>query len=94
MRYLALIILGLFATDANAQAICKERGELVDKLKSDYAEIPVSRGLTAKGAEMVEVLASERGTFSILLTKPDGESCLMAAGDSWHDTPQKDKGGI
>ena len=80
------------AIPAQAQTICDDRAVMLDKLKADYAEAPVSRGLTASGTQMVEILASERGTFSIILTKPDGESCLMAAGDSWHDTPQKKDG--
>lgn len=31
----------------------------------------------------IEVFASESGSFTIVNTRPDGLSCLIAAGENW-----------
>jgi len=36
---------------------------------------------------MIEVLAAESGTFTVLLTRPTGVSCLSMAGDFWETLP-------
>jgi len=48
-----------------------------------YRESPVAVGLASNG-KLLEVLTSEDGsTWTILLTSPNGISCLFAAGSSW-----------
>jgi len=40
-------------------------------------------GVTAQGA-LVEVLSADEGeTWTIILTTPQGRSCLVAAGEGW-----------
>ena len=39
-------------------------------------------GLAANGS-VLEVLASKDGTWTILITSPNGTSCVVAVGDSW-----------
>ena len=34
-----------------------------------------------------EVFASKAGTWSIVITGPDGLACLVAVGNGWHDVP-------
>ena len=47
------------------------------------AAIGSGSGNSAEGA-LVEVLTTEDGnTWSILLTNPDGVSCLVASGEGW-----------
>ena len=45
-------------------------------------------GLSNTGV-MVEIFASNKGTFTILLTQPDGTSCFVAAGDYWENSPKQ-----
>ena len=71
--------------------VCAERGDVVTQLEQRYGEEPVFMGLASIGA-VIEILASPTGTFTIILTRPNGLSCLMAAGDAWEDVPPKLKG--
>lgn len=85
----AFLFFAAAPSDVNAQTaqtVCGERAEFVSKLKDGYAEEPVSLGLSSKGA-MIEVFASQQGTFSIIVTSPNGVSCLVAAGNSWASVP-------
>ena len=71
---------------ASAQMLCKERSEVLDKLSNSYSEAPVAMGLASNGA-VLEVLTSAEGeqTWTILITQPNGISCVMATGEGWTD---------
>ena len=74
----------IFGSAAFAQgSSCANREMIVDRLQSKYGESRQSAGLNQNNG-MVEVFAStETGTWTILVTMPNGMSCLMAAGKSW-----------
>lgn len=73
---------------AQAQMVCDDRGTVVSTLDKGYSEKPVSMGLSSNGA-VVEVFVSETGTFTIIMTRPSGLSCLVAAGENWEDLPER-----
>ncbi len=85
---LSLPMMSLFAGSAAAQQKpCGERDQIVSRLNDKYGEARTSRGLSHNNG-MVEVYASEEtGTWTILITLPSGETCLVAAGDFWEDAP-------
>ena len=66
--------------------MCAERRAVVENLEQTYSEAPVSMGLASNGA-VIEVLASPSGSFTIILTQPNGLTCVMAAGEYWEDLP-------
>jgi hypothetical protein len=66
---------------------CATRETIVDYLAREYAEHPVAMGLANSGG-VIEVLTNAAGTsWTILLTKPDGETCMVAAGEGWESLP-------
>jgi predicted methyltransferase len=71
------------------QAPCASREKILSKLGKDFAEHPVSLGLSSNGT-VVEVLASESGSWTIILTKPNGASCVVATGQAWETIERKD----
>ena len=75
------------AAPASAQGLCMPREKIVEMLDARYAEAPVARGLDS-GGRLIEVFSSTDGaTWSLLLTAPDGISCLMAEGHGWFALP-------
>lgn len=82
------------AAPAAAQGpACAARSDVIAHLGGKYGERPVSVGLADNGA-VVEVLKSRRGkTWTIIVTLPDGTSCLAAAGENWQDVPVKPQTG-
>ena len=83
-----LIGWGAFSSSAQAQKICGEHSTVVASLEKTYSETPVSMGLASNGA-VIEILASPSGSFTIILTRPNGLSCVMAAGENWEDLPKR-----
>ncbi len=84
-----MLILWAASNPAAAQIACTTRGEVAERLAGEYAEAPVAAGLTSSGG-VIEVFASGDGTsWTIVLTKPEGTSCLVAAGEAWTVLPIK-----
>ena len=86
-----VLIIGssLFAPAASAQPVCGSHGTVSDKLKESYAEAPVSMGVTLGGG-VIEVYASPKGTWTLVITQPNGVSCLIAAGQDWEELPKQE----
>ena len=56
---------------------------MIARLAETYGEEPRAIGVIANGS-LLEVLAGPDGaTWSILITTPQGRSCLVAAGEAW-----------
>ncbi len=73
-------------TPAQAQQ-CDQRTKIIGHLARKYQEAPVAIGVTTSGG-MVEVLTSgDGGTWTIILSNPNGTSCLVAAGEGWRALP-------
>lgn len=86
---LAALLIGAIALPASAtQAICGNHRDVLDRLKQAYSETPVSIGVASNGA-IIEVLASSQGTWTIVMTQPNGVSCLMAVGEGWQEVPRR-----
>ena len=88
--FASLVALGLLSMPATAPATaqeqqrqpCGDRGDLMDQLKDKYHESQSGYGMTGNGA-VVELLTSDAGTWTLVLTFPNGRSCMMATGDGW-----------
>lgn len=76
----------LWAAPAQAQSACDERSKIVAKLAERYQEQPRGRGLTAREL-LMELFISPEGTWTLLVSQPNGVSCLIAAGDGWLEIP-------
>lgn len=86
MRRLALLIAALLLLPGAALAeprACGKRAEVVSQLAERFQESSVALGLASNGG-LLEVLTSGNGaTWTIILTMPNGVSCLVAAGKDW-----------
>ncbi|GAA3863011.1 hypothetical protein [Celeribacter arenosi] len=75
----ALVIAGA----ASAQANCANRDQVIDRLMSKFGESRQSIGLAPNNG-VFEVFASpETGTWTIVVTQPNGMSCLIASGQAF-----------
>ena len=74
--------IALAGVPAAAQTACGDHNQITDRLATNYSESRVGYGLDGDG-RMVELFASGQGSWTILVTFPDGRTCLMAAGEDW-----------
>ncbi len=77
---IALAFLASTVMPAAAQMLCVERVDMLDRLALEYGEVLIEVKMM-EGHGLLEVLASPRkGTWTLLLTKPGGISCVLATG--------------
>lgn len=77
---------------AEHEPVCAERAALLASLQREYSEAPKGAGLASNGS-VIELLTSSDGkTWTLLVTQPDGTSCVMAAGEAWDLLPQVAEG--
>ncbi len=68
---------------AQALSACAPRADIIAQLQKKYGETRRGAGLQNRGA-VTEVFASAAtGTWTIIVTRPDGVACAVAAGEAW-----------
>ena len=88
-----LLMLGasIGTTPAAAQTACMSRADVLEQLSSKYAETPISLGLEKSG-DVVEIFSSGDGdTWTMVRTRPDGETCMIASGEAWQSIPAPER---
>lgn len=84
----AAALIAAFSLPAAAQDLaCAKRSEVLKQLSARYTETPVALGLANNGG-VLEILSSKTGaTWTILITMPNGPTCMIAAGEHWEKLP-------
>ncbi len=76
------VVLGvsLFATQVHAVTDCAPRDDVTQHLSDRFGEYHHATGLQTETG-LIEIWASETtGSWTILLTRPDGQSCVLSSG--------------
>lgn len=86
---IAAVVLFSTAALAQTQPQCNERDNVLSLLAKKYQETPIAAGVTNTGG-LVEVLTDGKGgSWTIIVTTPQGMSCLVAAGEGWRKLEQE-----
>ena len=85
LTFLVLVTALALSAQAKAQQqrLCSSRTDMVSHLQTKYGEQPTAIGVTSSG-NVLEIASNADGSFSVFVTTPDMESCLVAAGNGWH----------
>lgn len=83
---LVFLASALITSMANAQqGNCAQRDQVVERLAAKYGEALKSRGLVPNNGVIELYSALKTGTWTIVITLPNGMTCLVAAGSFWED---------
>lgn len=63
-------------------ALCGNRDEIVRSLTEQFKESAQAVGVVDKNA-VLEIFVSPAGTWTIIATGTDGNSCLVSSGEGW-----------
>lgn len=66
---------------------CAARADVVQVLAARYGETRQAMGLAAE-TQLMEVFASEAGTWTLTITLTDGTTCLVASGNSFENVAE------
>lgn len=85
--FLTPALTSLPAAAQSTAAGCSDRTVMVKHLKSAYGETRLGAGLQSETG-LMELYVSKGGSWTLLLTRPDGTSCPVAVGENWlQDNP-------
>jgi hypothetical protein len=65
--------------------LCGLRDDMGEMLDQRFGEQPQAGGIV--GDRIVELLVSQTGSWTILITSADGRACVVTGGDDWTDQP-------
>ena len=88
-----VITCGAMATPLGAQTNqgmrmpCHNATEIAKQLSSKYEEAPVAFGLQSNGNLLQVYASTEKDTWTVVSTTPNGLSCIVAAGKRWENLP-------
>lgn len=68
------------------RAICKERAEIIKILGKKFGETRRSFGLQ-NDRRVLELYASDNGSWTAILSLPSGKACVVASGEAWTVLP-------
>jgi hypothetical protein len=91
---LGIAAMGLIAAPASSAsgASCGERTQVLAELAKQFSEAPIAMGLSDRGG-VVELFNSPAGdTWTILITLPNGKSCMVLSGAGWEPIPLSTRG--
>ncbi len=83
-----LLFLSAAIRPAGAVETCVLHDVALKQLSKAYSEQVAGRGLTADGQKMIELLTSEGGSWTLIITDVHGQSCMLASGDVWVRLPE------
>jgi hypothetical protein len=84
MRLIAILGALALATPATAQGVCMPRDVAQRGLAGEFGELRQSGGITHNGKAVFEMYGNaETGTWTMLVTTPDGVSCFVASGSGY-----------
>ncbi len=88
---LSTLTLGILAaapdTAAQNAAHCLPHAEMLKHLSAQFKEKPVAVGLGDNGALLEVFAAADGATWTALVTRPNGLSCVVMSGDNWQYSP-------
>ena len=85
---IALYVGTLMDAAYSQQQQCTSHEKMIELLSKRFLEVPKVVGLVGK-KRVMEMYASKTGTWTILITNPEGYTCILAAGQSYEDVPSE-----
>ena len=76
---------------ANAAANCQARDKIIGVLADRYKETRRGFGLQ-DDMRILEIFAAESGSWTAIVSFPDGRSCIVAIGEAWTDQEPEPQG--
>lgn len=67
-------------------SVCGTRAEVTDKLEATFGELQKGAGVVSDRRVLELWQSTETGSWTLLMTQTDGQTCIIAAGNHWRDS--------
>lgn len=73
------------AADNDRSVACASHATIIKMFDDMFHETQSATALTSAGTLLEVLTASDGSTWTIIVSRPDGLSCVVAAGQNWQD---------
>ncbi len=74
-----------------AQPVCMPHDDFRVELHRNFSEAPVAIAIANNGA-LIELYAKRnRSSWTLVMTRPGGTSCVLVAGEDWNDLRKREE---
>ncbi len=81
----AFVLLLHTAATVKAQPVCMPHDDFRVELQRNFSEAPVAIAIANNGA-LIELYAKrDKSSWTLVMTRPGGLSCVLVAGEEWND---------
>ncbi len=79
------------AATVKAQPVCMPHDDFRVELQRNFSEAPVAIAIANNGA-LIELYAKrDRSSWTLMMTRPGGTSCVLVAGEEWNDLRKREE---
>ena len=79
------------AATVKAQPVCMPHDDFRVELQRNFLEAPVAIAIANNGA-LIELYAKrDKSSWTLVMTRPGGLSCVLVAGEEWNDLRKREE---
>ncbi len=79
------------AATVKAQPVCMPHDDFRVELQRNFSEAPVAIAIANNGA-LIELYAKrDKSSWTLVMTRPGGLSCVLVAGEEWNDLGKQEE---
>ena len=79
------------AATVKAQQVCMPHDEFRVEQQRNFSEAPVAIAIANNGA-LIELYAKrDKSSWTLVMTRPGGHSCVLVAGEEWNDRQKQEE---
>ena len=79
------------AATVKAQPVCMPHDDFRVELHRNFSEAPVAIAVANNGA-LIELYAKrDKSSWTLVMTRPGGLSCVLVAGEEWNDLRKREE---
>ncbi len=79
------------AATVKAQPVCMPHDDFRVELHRNFSEAPVAIAIANNGA-LIELYAKrDQSSWTLVMTRPGGLSCVLVAGEEWNELPIREE---
>ncbi len=79
------------AMPVQAQPVCMPRDDLREELQKQFSEAPTAGAIANNGASVQLFTNRDRSSWTLVMTRPGGASCVLVAGEDWNELPNREQ---
>ena len=80
---LAFLAVGLLSFPATSKSFCGKYEDITKKITEDFHQDLSYSAVSGKGALLEIFINEDRATFTVIIVRTDGKTCVVDSGDGW-----------